>query len=452
MQPCDLTVTQAAELIRKRQLSASELMRSQLERIREREPGIVAWVTFDYEEALAAADDADRALDTTGLRGPLHGIHVGLKDIFYTEGIKTTACSPTHSDFVPAYDATCVARLKEAGAIIQGKLVTTQFAAGDPSPTRNPWNAEHTPGGSSSGSGAAVASRMCAAALGSQTGGSTLRPAAYNGVVGLKPTYGRISRYGVVPLAWSLDTVGIIVRSVEDAGLLLQGMAGYDANDPGSAHEAVEDYVTAARNDGPAPRVGLIREFFYENASEETRTLTDAAVDRLARGGAHVDEVKLPGSFYTHEAARAVVMSAETSAVHHETFKKQPGAYGASLQRSIRTGALISAVEYLQAQRVRRQFRADMEAVFGRFDVLLTPSTPTPAPRDLTTTGNPLFQSPWTSCGAPAISLPTGLDSAGMPVGIQLVSGSFSEARLLAAARWCERVFNVDLIPPDPLA
>ena len=451
MEPRDLTVSEASKLIQKRELSAVQLMESQFERIQDWEPSIKAWVTLDYEEALASAQEADEELNTRGSRGPLHGIHIGLKDIFYSKGINTTACSPTHVDFIPSYDATCVANLKNAGAIIQGKLVTTQFADGDPSPTRNPWNTEHTPGGSSSGPGAAVASRMCSAALGSQTGGSTLRPAAYNGVVGLKPTYGRISKHGVIPLAWSLDTVGLLTRNVEDAALLLQIMAGYDSNDPASAHEGTANYVAALEKTRTPPRIGIVQEFFYDNASEEMAALTNGTAERLSKAGAQVEEVTLPPSFYTHEAARSIVMSTETSAFHYETFKKQPESYGPSLQRTIRTGALISAIEYLQAQRVRRQFRADMETTFARFDVLLTPTTPTSAPKDLNTTGNPLFQSPWTSCGTPTISLPTGLDDSDMPVGVQLISGPFTEASLLSVASWCENILNVQLVPPGPM-
>ena len=198
----------------------------------------------------------DEERNAGDIQGPLHGVPVGLKDIFYTEGMKTTACSPIYADFVPDHDATCVAMLKEAGAIVLGKAVTTEFASGDPSPTRNPWNPAHTPGGSSSGSAAAVSVGMCAAALGSQTGGSTGRPAAYNGIVGLKPTYGRISCYGVVPLSWSLDTVGILTRSVEDAAVMLQAMAGYDRNDPGSYDAPVPDYLAEMDSMGRAPRIG----------------------------------------------------------------------------------------------------------------------------------------------------------------------------------------------------
>ena len=207
----ELTVAQAQHGIRTGDVSAVALAEALRNRIEPLEPTLKAWVTIDREEVLSTARERDQEREKGGLLGPLHGIPVGLKDIFYTAGMKTTACSKIYADFVPTYDATSVARLKEAGAVILGKAVTTEFASGDPSPTRNPWNLAHTPGGSSSGSSVAVATRMVPAALGTQTGGSTCRPASYNGIVGLKPSYGRISRYGVIPAAWSLDTVGILV-------------------------------------------------------------------------------------------------------------------------------------------------------------------------------------------------------------------------------------------------
>jgi len=448
MEPHGLTVTQASARIRKRELSPVTLMESLLEHIRQWEPSLKAWVTLDPEAALAAAQAAEEELKRDGPRGLLHGIPIGIKDIYYTKGVATTACAPQYADFIPTYDATSVARLKEAGAIVLGKAVTTQFAAGDPSSTINPWNAAHTPGGSSSGSAVAVAARMCPAALGSQTGGSTLRPAAYNGIVGFKPTYGRISRYGIVPYAWSLDTVGILVRSVEDAALLLQVMAGHDPNDPSSSTLPVDDYMSAMeRYQGP-PRIGLVREFFYEHAQEEVRHHTDGVVDRLRQAGATIQEINLPKSFHIHEAARPVIQHVEAAAFHQEMFANNPDAYGPILRSRIEAGMLISGMHYLQAQRVRRQFRGEMEAVLASVDTLLTPTTPSSAPRDLTTTGPSLFQGAWTSCGLPAISIPSGLDSTGMPLGIQLVGAPFAEARLLGMARWCETALGITLVPP----
>ena len=448
MEPRDLTIAQASQAIAGGKLSPPELMESLLEQIRELEPSLKAWVTLDEEAALRSARDAEAEISHGGPRTPLHGIPIGVKDIYYTKGVLTTAGAPQYRDFIPSYDATSVAKLKEAGAITLGKAVTTQFADGDPSPTFNPWNREHTPGGSSSGSAVAVAARMCPAALGSQTGGSTLRPAIYNGVVGLKPTYGRISRYGVVPFAWSLDTVGIIARTVNDTALLLQAMAGHDPNDASSSLEPVGDYVSgqAARKD--PPRIGMIREFYYENASEEVCRHTDEVVRRLEKAGAAVSEIKLPDSFHLHEAARSVVINVEAAAFHQRMYNQNPDDYGPHLRRIIEVGMLVPGAQYLQAQRVRARFRRDAEAMFKDCDVLLTPATPAAAPRDRTTTGNAVCQAAWTSVGLPAIAIPSGLDAAGMPLGVQLMAAPFAEAKLLASAHWCESVLGVELRPP----
>ena len=248
----ELTVAESAARIARRQLSPVELMESLLERASALEPSLSIWVTLDADVALEAARESERELDASGPRGPLHGVPVGVKDIYYTAGLKTTACSPILAEFVPDYDAASVALLKGAGAIVMGKTVTTQFACGDPPPTRNAWDAAHTPGGSSSGSAVGVAARTFPAALGSQTAGSVLRPASYNGVVGLKPTFGRISRYGVIPVAWSLDTMGSFTRTVEDAALMLSVLAGHDPRDRSSSTRPVPDFVSAL--DGP-PRL-----------------------------------------------------------------------------------------------------------------------------------------------------------------------------------------------------
>ena len=450
-EPYDLTVAEAHEEISTGRLSSTELAESLLNRIDALDPALEAWVTIDREQVLGQAKDRDEELIKKGPRGPLHGIPVGLKDIFYTAGMKTTACSKIYADFVPSYDATSVIRLKEAGAVILGKAVTTEFATGDPSPTRNPWNPAHTPGGSSSGSSVAVATRMCPAALGSQTGGSTCRPASYNGIVGLKPTYGRISRYGVVPVSWSLDTVGILVRSVEDAAILLAAMAGHDPQDPGSSAEPVPDYRSSLDGLQGPPRIGFIREFFLDRSDEEVSKHTEEAVQRLSTAGAIVEEVGLPKSFATCYAALRPVLEIllmECRAFHQEYFKDRAEDYSSKLRATIETGMLIPGVSYMQAQRMRRHFREEMTEVAGRVDALLTPSTHTPAPRDLTTTGDPVFQSPWTSAGLPTVTIPSGLSGSGLPLGIQLAGPPFSEARLLAVARWCEAALDVRLEPP----
>jgi aspartyl-tRNA(Asn)/glutamyl-tRNA(Gln) amidotransferase subunit A len=443
-----LGVAEAARLVRQREVSPVEVVEACLKRIDALEPQLHAWVTVDRQGALEAAHRCEQALQRGETGGALCGVPVGFKDIFYTAGMRTTAGSRVYADFVPTYDATSVVRLREAGTVRLGKTVTTEFATADPSPTRNPWNTAHTPGGSSSGSAAAVAARMLPAALGSQTGGSTLRPAAYNGIVGLKPTYGRISRYGVIPVSWCLDHVGILVRSVEDAALVLEAVAGYDAHDPGSLQQSVGKYVTAVQQAEQPPRIGVVRQFFFEQADVETQQHTDQVVAQLARAGATVHEVALPPSFATVLAAHRTIMRVEAAAFHADMFATQRQAYGPKLRETIETGLVIPGVEYLRAQRVRRLFQNDVPQMFANVDVLLTPATPAPAPRDLTTTGDAKFQSPWTYAGVPAIALPSGLSQHGMPLGIQLVAPALQEERLLQAARWCEATLHVILTPP----
>jgi aspartyl-tRNA(Asn)/glutamyl-tRNA(Gln) amidotransferase subunit A len=403
----------------------------------------------DPDAVLQAAGAMDRELESKGTRGPLHGIPIGIKDIYYTAGMKTTACSKIYADFLPTYDATAVTRLKEAGAIVLGKTVTTEFACGDPPPTVNPWNPAHTPGGSSSGSAVAVALRMCPGAMGSQTGGSILRPSSYNGIVGLKPTFGRISCYGVIPVAWSLDTIGPLVNCVDDAAIMLQALAGFDPSDPGSSEEPVPHYLQAMdRWEGP-PRVGIVRDFL-DQANPEVQQHTRDTAQRLAQAGAKVEEVDAPPSFTTSADVHWVINSVECASYHEPHFRSRAEDYTNNVRWRIEVGFLIPATHYVQAQRLRRVFRREMDTMAQPWDVLLTPSTPTPAPRDLSTTGDPVFQSPWTSCGLPTITIPSGLSpSDGLPLGIQLAASSFAEERLLAVARWCERALDVRLAPPS---
>jgi Asp-tRNA(Asn)/Glu-tRNA(Gln) amidotransferase A subunit family amidase len=464
-QPYDLTVAQAARQIRSRELSPVALVESLLGRISALEPRLKAWVRVERDSALAEARRKEQELAEappepaaprrsavrTSSRSPtaglLYGVPVGLKDIFYTAGVPTTACSKVYADFVPQFDGTAVAKLKQAGAIILGKTVTTEFACMDPSPTVNPWNPAHTPGGSSSGSAVAVAARMCPAALGSQTVGSTLRPAAYNGIVGLKPTYGRVSRYGVVPVSWSLDTVGWLVRTVEDAALLLQVLAGPDPQDPVCSTQPVPDYLTGVQKPRP-PRIGLLRGFFYDQADAPTQQHLDAVAERLALAGANVVELPPPEGMDTAIADQRVIMDVEGAAFHQPMYQRQAQDYQPRLREMIGRGLATEGVTYSRALERRLKFTADAHRLAARADVLLTPATPTPALADRTNTGNAMFQGPWTSVGLPAISIPSGLAPSGMPLGIQLAAAPFAEARLLAAARWCEMVLDVHQRPP----
>jgi len=443
----NLTANEAAKRIKNRDLSPVELVESLLSQYDALEPGLSAWVYLDREAVLADAQQKQEELEKGGSIGPLHGVPIGLKDIYYTAGIPTTACSKVYEGFVPEYDATTIGLLKGAGAIMMGKTVTTEFACMDPSPTKNPWNPAHTPGGSSSGSAVAVATRMCPAALGSQTVGSVLRPASYNGVVGFKPTFGRVSRYGVIPVSWSLDHVGWMARSVEDIALLMQVMSVPDPQEPITARQPSDDFMTGLESPS-APRIGLIRRFFYDNSDEETRQHTDGVVEQLSRAGASVEEIPLPDSIDTAIADQRIIMAVEAAAFHQPMYERQSQDYQPMLREMLRRGLETDGPTYSRALERRQQFTAEMQALAEKADVLLTPSTPTPALADITNTGNTMFQGPWTSCGLPVITIPSGLAASGLPFGIQLAAAPFSEPKLLAVARWCENVLGVELSPP----
>ena len=448
-EPYELSVSEAAAQISEGSLSPVDLVESLLARIDALNGDLKAWVTIDREEVLETARQREIAAQWGGPLGPIHGVPVGLKDIFYTAGMLTACGSKVYADFVPEFDATSVAKIKDAGGIILGKAVTTEFATSDPSPTRNPWNLEHTPGGSSSGSSAAVAARMVPAALGSQTGGSTCRPAAYNGIVGLKPTYGRISRHGVVPVSWSLDHVGILTRTVTDAALMLQALSGEDDNDPGSLRLPVPDF-TAQMNAAAerAPRIGLVREYFEDYASPEMWAHTEAVAHQLALAGAEVVELPLPESFNHAHSMQRIVMNVECAAFHQANHRIRAADYGPRIRAGIEMGLIIPPATYLKALRLRREFRAAMNEMAQQVEVLMTPATPEPAPKDLNTTGDAAFQSPWTAAGLPTIVVPSGLSDGGMPMAVQFGAPLAEEGKLLGAARWCEQVAGLKEGPP----
>ncbi len=443
----ELTVARLARSIRDRSLSPVEVLEAYLKRIDRLEPSLNAWITMDREGALNKARLLEKKLAAGEGSGALCGVPIGVKDIFYTKGIATKAASPLYADFVPTYDATCIDKLKRHGAILLGKTVTTQFAQGDPTLARNPWNQGYNPGGSSTGSAVAVAARMCPVALGSQTGGSTLRPASYNGVKGFKPSYGRISKYGVFPCAWSSDTVGIFVHTVEDAAIMLQAMAGYDPKDPSSSQNPVHNYLKSLKTSRRSPYLGLVKPYFLEECDGETREHLANITDLLASGGAQIEEIELPSIFWEFPSIHRIIGHAEIAAVHEKNIKDSPDSYAPGIRAAIESGMLIPAVTYVQAQRLKSRFREELNETAKRFDALLTPSTPTPPQPDLSNTGDPKFQVPWTLAGLPAISLPSGVSAQGLPMGVQLISSRFSEGWLLAVAQWCEGKINFALKP-----
>jgi aspartyl-tRNA(Asn)/glutamyl-tRNA(Gln) amidotransferase subunit A len=431
-QPWELTVAEAGEMLRTGRLSSVDLIRSVLDRIRATEPSVLAWArTQSPDTALADADQADRLLRLGNDLGPLHGIPLGIKDIYYTAGIETAAGSRVLAGFVPTFDATVVRRLRQAGAIVLGKTATTEFAYADPAATRNPWNPAHTPGGSSSGSAAAVAAGMCPGAFGSQTGGSIIRPAAFCGVVGLKPTYGRISRHGIFPLAWSLDHAGPMARSVGDVALLLSAAAGPDPHDATTAEQPVSAdaaHLTA----GPGGlAAGIPDRYFLERSDPAVASSFQEAARVIERLGVRLQDVKLPACFEAGVSAGRVIMHAEGAAFHRDRFKTQWQAYGPKLAGLVEAGLLIPAVSYLRAQQVRSLAIAAMRQLLREVDVLLTPSTPGAAPEGLASTGDSVFNSPASTFGLPALGLPMGFAPSGLPLGLQIVGRPFEESTIL---------------------
>ncbi|HXD98134.1 MAG TPA: amidase [Candidatus Acidoferrum sp.] len=419
----DLGVREAADRIRRGEVSSVALVEACLSRVRALEPEVLAWAHVDADGALAAARERDAEAKAGRPRGPLHGVPVGIKDIFDVAGMPTTAGAREFAHTRPTRDSGAVARLRTAGAVILGKTHTTQFAYRDPSPARNPWNRAHTPGGSSSGSAVAVSARMVPGAIGSQTVGSILRPAAFCGVVGLKGPYGHVPVDGAVPLAWSLDHAGPFARSVDDAALLFGVLAD----------RVVEPAAVQA------PRLAVGRQLF-DRAEPELRRHLDALVERLAAAGARVTELSLPPAFTEILAAGTVVLEVEAATYHQPTFAKYASDYGPGLAEMIPRGLARLATEYVTANRARLAFREAMIPLLEAHDALLSPTAPGVAPAGLGWTGDASLCAPWSSAGVPSISVPTGVDAAGLPLALQLVQAPAGVERLLGAAAWCERV------------
>jgi aspartyl-tRNA(Asn)/glutamyl-tRNA(Gln) amidotransferase subunit A len=428
--PASLGARAAAEAVRAGRVSPVELVEACLARIRALDAELEAWAHVDAEGALAVARERESEARAGRLRGPLHGVPVGVKDIFDVAGMPTTGGAKSFAHTRPSADAVSVARIRAAGAIVLGKTVTTEFAYRDPAPTRNPWNHGHTPGGSSAGSAAAVAARMTPLALGSQTVGSVLRPAAYCGVVGFKGTHGLVPVTGVIPLAWSLDHVGVLTRSVGDAALAMSVLAGRDLEPSGVS----------------APRLAVAPELLGR-ASREVAAQIEAAADAFARAGATVSKIELPASLRDLAAAGLTVLEAEAAAYHEPWFAEHAGQYGPEMRSLIEAGLRVSATAYVNANRARLAFRDEVMPLLAAHDALLCPTAPAPAPAGLGSTGDGSLCSPWSNTGVPAITLPSGMASSGLPHAIQLVQAAGASSRLLGVAAWCERVLGFTRIP-----
>ena len=442
-----ITIADAAARIRTGKLQPTELVEQCLERIRKHDGQVRAWVVVDEEGALESARRLSDEAARGNLRGPLHGIPLGIKDIVDVAGFPTRAGSPLREDHMAETDAPLVAGLRQAGAIVLGKTVTVEFACFDPSPSRNPWDTElqHSPGGSSSGSAVAVAMGMCPAAIGTQTGGSLVRPSSYCGIATCKPTFARVDATGVVPVSYTLDHPGPMARSVGDLAIMLECLPRSRQFGPPAmeTHRGASGPATAV-----APKLGFVEAYFMEEADEPVRRAVRAAVDKLAGRGAQIESVTLADDFAEIQDVHTRVMAAEAAAYHREQFAEHRQSYGPMIASLLDQGLAMSAVDYSSAMMRLAEFRRRVPAMLGQFDALIMPATDTTAPPTLTTTGNKAFQAPWSCSGLPVVSLPCGLADDGMPVAVQLVGRYHQEIPLLEVGQWCETAFEFRQVPP----
>jgi aspartyl-tRNA(Asn)/glutamyl-tRNA(Gln) amidotransferase subunit A len=444
------TIAEASRLIGAGDLSPVAVTEAALARAEALNPKLDAFIEITAERARAAARRAEAEIAGGRRRGPLHGIPYGLKDIYDAAGLRTTAHSRLLLDNVATADAETTARLEAAGMILIGKLATHEFATGGPAwdlpfpPARNPWNTDRFTGGSSSGSGAAVASGILPLAMGSDTGGSIRLPAAYCGTVGLKPTYGRVSRRGVVPLCYSLDTAGPLTWTCEDAAFALQALAGYDPRDPGSADVPVPDYRAALRQGVAGLRIGYARAFNDDSGvGAEQAAALDAAAQLLARLGAAIVEVKLPPNDHFQAVCRTI-SHGESFAIHREDLQKRPELYARVTRERLTLGGFITAAQYVQAQRLRRILTAKVDALLEECDVLLTAVIPGPAPVLEETDQRPWrepqpISSVFNVTGHPCVAQPCGFAADGLPLSVQFVGRAFDEAMVLRVGHAYER-------------
>jgi len=451
-----LTAADAARAIAGRELSPVELTKALLQRIGELDPQLNVFIRLDAEAAMAAARAAEAEAVAGRLRGPLHGVPVGIKDIIDVAGLPTTCHSKILIDNIATADAVCVSRLRGAGAIVLGKLSTHEFAIGGPSldlpwpPARNPWNREHHPGGSSSGSGAGVAAGLFPIALGSDTGGSVRNPASACGIVGLKPTYGLVSRRGVFPLSFTLDHVGPMTRTVADNALMLDVIAGHDSPDPGSAAARAGQYGSRLQRGVRGMRIGFVRHFHETDlpAHPEVAAALETVVGTLQGLGADIREVRLP-SLGEFAAVNRIILQSVAWVIHGPWLRERPGDYGRLARRRLLPGAFLSAGDYVQAARRRLQMIGEVEAALRDVDALICASSMDPPSRieeaeETERTYPRQARTPFNVTGHPALAMMAGLSRGGLPLSVQFVGRYFDEATLFQIAREWERAAGTD--------
>lgn len=445
-----LTIADAADLLARREISAVELTEAHLHRISAHDARLNSFITVTADHALAQARAADDELARGVRRGPLHGIPVALKDLYDTAGIRTTAGSTFFADRVPDIDARAVTLLYQAGAVLLGKLNMHEWALGVTNinphygPSRNPWDTTRITGGSSGGAAAAVAAGLCLGALGSDTGGSIRIPASLCGIVGFKPTFGRVSLRGVVPLSWNLDHAGPMARTVTDAALLLQATAGYDPDDPVSVAAPVDDLLADIDAGVAGWRIALADDAHFGQADPEVLAAVHRAAAVFEELGAHIERIDLGRG---QEAAQmnALMTTSDAAAFHRDRLRTHPEKFGADVLARMERGAMFTSTEYILARRFQSEWRRQLERLFERFDLLLTPTAPITAPviegLDSVEAARQLTRctAPFNLAGLPALSLPCGMSAAGLPIGLQIVAAPWREARALRAGRAFEQ-------------
>jgi Asp-tRNA(Asn)/Glu-tRNA(Gln) amidotransferase A subunit family amidase len=434
-----LSLKDAATDIRAGRITSVELVADCLKRIDEVDPDIEAWTFLDRDHAMRQAEAADEYRRQGKATGTLHGVPVGIKDIFDTSDMPTEFGSPFWAGRTPRQDAVAVSRLRAAGAVIMGKTVTTEYAYFHPGKTRNPHDKTRTPGGSSSGSAAAVAAHMVPGAIGSQTNGSVIRPAAFCGTIGFKPTHGLIPRSGALLLSRTLDHVGVFARSVEDAALLTETLAGFDEEDPDTRPLAHAPFSAVAESEAPLPpRFAFVRSAVWGRAEKVTQ---EAFAELMQALGDSASEVELGSAFERTVDFQRVVMEVEMSHNLHRDYEKAGDKLSAALRQVIERGRSYPAVDYLRATSAINPLNEALEEVFSEYDAILTPAAPGAAPA-IATTGDPIFCSTWTYLGTPAVTLPLLSSDGGLPIGVQLVGRRGNDARLLRTARWLAKTLQ----------
>lgn len=453
---CYLSAGQLSRLIKNKNVSPVEIIDAHLARIGETDKTLNSFITLLPEQARSAARRAETEIQAGNYLGPLHGIPVGLKDLFNTGGVRTTSGSRIFDNFVPDRDCTVAARFRHAGAILLGKLNMHPFAYGptgentDYGHMHNPWNPELITGGSSGGSGSATAAGQCTITMGSDTGGSVRIPAALCGIVGLKPTYGLVSRYGLTPLSWCMDHPGPMVRTVEDAALAMNAIAGHDPNDAASARVEIPDYTTALTGDVRGLKIGVPKEFFESPLDPEVADAVQQAISQLENLGAITTEVSFP-MFQHAQAISGTILMAEAAAYHRELLAKEGDKLYPPVRLRLEAGLFITAVDYLKAQQARSAFNREARQLLNEVDLLIGPTEPVTAPPILaekvqagdqtigTTAALTHYTRPYNITGFPAISIPCGFSQSGLPIGLQLAGKPFDELTVLRAAHAYEQ-------------